>query len=59
LGVLILKFGVPQKILEGLWGSANLFESILGSASTKRLKNTALEKVILKILFITFDDIDD
>jgi hypothetical protein len=36
------KVGVPQKNLWGMWGSANFLDGILGSTTTKRLKNTAL-----------------
>jgi len=34
--------GVPQRFFEGHLGSAKFFEAILGSATSKRLKNTGL-----------------
>jgi hypothetical protein len=37
------KVGVPQSFFEGDLGSAKLILVILGSATIKRLKNTALD----------------
>jgi hypothetical protein len=40
----VRKVGVPQSFFKGNLGSAKLFEVILGSATSKRLKNTAQER---------------
>jgi hypothetical protein len=38
--------------MEAIWGSANLYEGVLGSVTTKRLKNTAVQKRTLFLRFI-------
>jgi hypothetical protein len=47
------KSRVPRRFFEGNLGSAEFFEVILGSATSKRLKNTDLDIKKSKVITIT------